>query len=370
MPSDAGFLPEGLLHRAYRVAQEDIVEPLCELGTREQVRNARHRLNHQSPRGRRNRFMPAEWHENMLFLHRVIAALAVAAFGLIAPRAFGAPTPVVSWQKQADGVTFQLRPGVMKLQVCAPRVIRVLYGPGTTLPSHHSLSVIEKFRPTPWHLTATAQTVTLTTGPVQAQVARATGAVRFLDAQGTPYLSETPGGRSMTPITLAGPTPVAAYRTAQSFVMPAGEDVYGLGQHQDGDMSYRGSVVTLEQTNREVAIPFLTSSRGYGLLWDDPAHTEVSAGAGGAETIPSASSCLTSDGKPGGLTAQYYQDQGLQTLVTTRTDPQVDFHWTTPPAPGLGQESFSVRWTGQVQAAGGRRIHLCDHQRRRRPPLD
>ena len=213
--------------------------------------------------------------------------VAVTLCGMTAPQAFGTPTPVVSWQKQADGVTFRLRPGVLKLQVCAPRVIRVLYGPGATLPVHQSLSVIEKFQPTPWHLVSNTQSVTLTTGPVQAQVDRATGAVRFLNAQGAPILSETPGGRFMTPTTLAGPTPEPAYQSQQSFVLSAKEDVYGLGQHQArGDMSYRGKIVTLEQTNREVAIPFLTSSRGYGLFWDNPAHTDVSAGAGTPEYHP------------------------------------------------------------------------------------
>ena len=114
-------------------------------------------------------------------------------------------------------------------------------------------------------------------------------------------------------------------------------------------MSYRGTTVTLEQTNREVAIPFLTSSRGYGLLWDNPAHTDVSVGTGEAQTVPS-SRLLTEAGQPGGLTARYYDGHDLGTLVTTRTDPQVDFNWSDAPAAGLTHNYFSVRWTGSVQA--------------------
>ena len=272
---------------------------------------------------------------------------------LSAPQALAAPTPVVSWQKQADGVTFRLRPGILKVQVWTPRVIRVQYGPGTTLPVHHSLSVIAAPRPVPWRLVTTPQAVTITTGTVQAQVDRSTGAVSLLNANGTPILSETPGGRALTPITLAGPTPEAAYRSQQSFAMPEDEDIFGLGQHRlptnQGSMSYRGTSVTLEQANREVAIPFLVSSRGYGLLWDDPAHTDVSVGAVAAETVP-ASQLLTEDGQPGGLTGHYYQGHDLATLVTTRTDPQVDFNWPDAPAAGLTHNYFSVRWTGSVQS--------------------
>lgn len=107
--------------------------------------------------------------------------------------------------------------------------------------------------------------------------------------------------------------------------------------------------VTLEQANREVAIPFLTSSRGYGVLWDHAAHTDVSVGAGESQTVPS-SQLFTEVGQPGGLTARSYNGHDLGTLVTTRIDPQVDFNWTEPPAKGLGRDYFSVRWTGSVMA--------------------
>lgn len=51
-----------------------------------------------------------------------------------------------------------------------------------------------------------------------------------------------------------------------------------------------------------------------------------------------------------GLTGQYYNGTAFNTLMVTRTDPYVDFEWTNEyPAPGLGTQNFSVRWTGQVQ---------------------
>ena len=283
----------------------------------------------------------------------LFAAAAVVFGATNLGQAFASPAPVVSWQKQADGVTFHLRSGILKVQVRTPGVIRVLYGPGPDAPAHRSLSVIEPTQHVSWRLVTTPQCVTLSTGPVQAQADRSSSAVRFLDTHGTPILSETAGGRSLTPVTLAGETPEAAYRSQQSFALPADEDIYGLRQHRlptsQGDMSYRGNSVTLEQANREVAIPFLTSSRGYGLLWDNPARTDVSVGAENAETAPSAQ-LFTEDGRAGGLTGCYYQGHDLGTLVATRTDPKVDFNWTAPPAAGLGQDYFSVRWIGSVLA--------------------
>jgi len=269
------------------------------------------------------------------------------------PLAKASPTSVVSWQKQADGVTFRLPSGVLKVQVWTPRVIRILYGLGMLVPVHRSLSVISSPQHVAWHLAVTSRYVSVSTGPVQVQVDRRTSAVRFLNAHGKPILSETPGGRSLTAETLPGPTPQTAYRSMQSFELPAGEDIYGLGQHRlptsQGNMSYRGVAVSLEQANREVAIPFLTSSRGYGLFWDNAAHTDVSVGAGNAKTIPS-SQLFTEDGKPGGLTARYYKGHDLGTLVTTQIDPQVDFDWKGSPVKGVSHNYFSVRWTGSVLA--------------------
>ncbi len=38
-------------------------------------------------------------------------------------------------------------------------------------------------------------------------------------------------------------------------------------------------------------------------------------------------------------------------LVLTRTDPQINFNWAGAPDEALGEDNFSVRWTGEVEAA-------------------
>lgn len=54
-----------------------------------------------------------------------------------------------------------------------------------------------------------------------------------------------------------------------------------------------------------------------------------------------------------GLRAEYFDDDALQVLVTTRIDPQVDFFWGsgTPSGTSLSSaDSFSVRWSGALTA--------------------
>jgi hypothetical protein len=52
-----------------------------------------------------------------------------------------------------------------------------------------------------------------------------------------------------------------------------------------------------------------------------------------------------------GLAASYYDNANLTGATVSRTDPEVNFNWGTgSPATAIGADTFSARWTGQVQA--------------------
>lgn len=55
---------------------------------------------------------------------------------------------------------------------------------------------------------------------------------------------------------------------------PMDEYLYGLGQFQDGYLNVRGLTRRLTQVNTQIAIPFLLSSKGYGLLWNNYGLTD------------------------------------------------------------------------------------------------
>ena len=260
---------------------------------------------------------------------------------------------VTSWQKQPDGVTIKLTKGALRLQALAPKIVRVRFSPTGRFAAAPALAVNARFTPTPWTLTVTPGAIAVVTPVLQTSVSRATGAVRFLDTRGRPLLSEVPDGRTLTPTTIAtAPNPTPSLKATQRFVLPAGEALYGLGQHQAGVMNYRGTSVTLEQVNREVAIPFLVSSRGYGLLWNNPASTVVNAGGTDVVPIPAAQ-VFGADGKPGAWTGEYFVGPNFEKSAGTRADPQIDFDWKGAPLPGVPAENFSVRWTGDVTVKQG-----------------
>ncbi|MBV9405133.1 MAG: glycoside hydrolase family 31 protein [Acidobacteriaceae bacterium] len=73
------------------------------------------------------------------------------------------------------------------------------------------------------------------------------------------------------------------YQVGATFVSPADEHYYGLGQNQEGYLDHRGH--TVECWNNYDAtggpttcVPFLVTNYGYGLLWDNPSKTTIQPG--------------------------------------------------------------------------------------------
>jgi len=167
---------------------------------------------------------------------------------------------VAGVKKDSNGVTLQMNPGVMRLEVYSPRIIRVTYTAQDQLPKSASLAVIAKPERVKWKLSDTKSEISLRTDEIQARVNRATGAVSFFDKDGAPILAENPdGGKSLTPNQING---MNTLRSRQEFELEPNEAIYGLGQHQNGWMNYCGTTVHLQQRNpTESAVPVLVSSR-------------------------------------------------------------------------------------------------------------
>ena len=53
------------------------------------------------------------------------------------------------------------------------------------------------------------------------------------------------------------------------------EKIFGMGQYQQEDMNLKGTMLELAQRNSQISVPFMVSSMGYGLLWNNPAVGRV-----------------------------------------------------------------------------------------------
>jgi alpha-D-xyloside xylohydrolase len=90
------------------------------------------------------------------------------------------------------------------------------------------------------------------------------GRLSFEDSSGKMFLSEKAGTRRLTHDSVMGEP---CFVAEQSFESPADEYLFGLGQFQDGHYNVKGVSRRLTQVNSQIAIPFVYSSKGYGLLW-------------------------------------------------------------------------------------------------------
>ncbi len=183
-----------------------------------------------------------------------------------------ASIPLQEAARDANGVTFRMKPGTLRLQVCADRVVRVMYSPTDELPGTESL-VLQEGKPVPFEYSDQNDAVMVSTGKLTVKIAKDTGRITFLDAEGSVLLQEPMGGgKIVTPSKLHGePT----LRVEQTFVSPAHEHLYGSGQFQDGAFNLRGLPRRLTQVNSQIAVPFFLSSKGYALLWHNYGLTDL-----------------------------------------------------------------------------------------------
>jgi len=186
-----------------------------------------------------------------------------------------APTPTsATFTADATGVTFTVGTGKMKLQVCKEDIIRVAYTTAAAIPAKTSLSVSNTWdTPTPFCVTEAAGTVTITTARMKAKVNSMTGVVTYTDLADKVVLAED--SKSLTPVTVEG---VNTNKVVTAFASPADEALFGLGQHQESVVNFKGKNQHLSNANTQIAIPVVVSNKGYGVFWDNYSNSDFAGG--------------------------------------------------------------------------------------------
>jgi alpha-D-xyloside xylohydrolase len=211
----------------------------------------------------------------------------------------------------------------VKLQAVTDNIIHVTAGTDDSLATAPSLMAISKKRDPNWKLIEAGDQLILQTNTLKATVSQSTGDVVFTDLSGKVILKEvTNTGRLFSQQRVADET---SRPVRQTFESPADEAFYGLGQHQEGAFNYRGDQVNLLQQNSDVAVPFMISSRNYGILWDNYSITKF----GDCRPFEPLSSLTLygADGKTGGLTATYTSRKQPALVRVQRTENKIDYEF-------------------------------------------
>ena len=202
-----------------------------------------------------------------------------------------------------DGFLATVRGVDVKVEFYTPDIVRVLKTAATSNLENKKDFVVEL---APQHpsvrVTSSNGIVRAVSSKLEVTMDLETGKIAFNDLQGTRLLAEKEYGAHFMPVQFvqrvrpqvpppppSGVTPTQSspgqdtpgtvrpgMRTiientneiSQSFILDEDEVIYGLGQHQNGMMNQRGQRLVLEQNNMEIAIPYFTSVKGYGVYWD------------------------------------------------------------------------------------------------------
>lgn len=180
--------------------------------------------------------------------------------------------PVKAMQKQPDGVILTMTTGTLRIKVCADSVLRITYSPTANIPDKDQFAVIKTAWPTPqFQLTDTGQQIKLSTSQLSATITKQDGFITYADSTGRQLLLDQ--SKTLTPTVVNGEH---TYRAENFFnIYGSQEALYGLGQYQSGVWNYRGSAVDLWQDNSNIAVPFLVSSKGYAIYWNNNSRSRV-----------------------------------------------------------------------------------------------
>ncbi|MFV0590305.1 MAG: TIM-barrel domain-containing protein [Draconibacterium sp.] len=266
--------------------------------------------------------------------------------------AFSCAQPV--WEKGSDGVVIYPRnpqkqsAKAIRIVPLGDEIIRVTASATTTFSTVQSLSVLPRLIPVEYSVDEKAGKLVVATSKTHVEVSTETGAVNFYDAEGNLILQgKEDGGTHFKAMEVDG---VNGYELQQVFGSSEDEALYGLGQHQAGEMNYKGKNEELFQYNTKVSIPFIMSTKNYGILWDNYSLSRFGDPRPYGQI--SQFKLIDAKGGEGGLTATYIDNTENNHVFLERKEAIIDYEnlETIENFPeGFSFDKAKITWQGKLQ---------------------
>jgi alpha-D-xyloside xylohydrolase len=181
------------------------------------------------------------------------------------------PPPPAAVQRLPNSIEWKTAALNMRVQFYADNIVRVVKWTPAGTPAKTSLVVVQTNLPElNLRREEDASAIALSSGKITVRLSKSDGSIQYLAGDGRVILREQ-GAAVISPVKIAPET--NAFSVQQNFTLRPEEGIYGLGQHQSGYLNYRGRTVKLVQANTDAVAPFLVSSAGYGILWDNYSKT-------------------------------------------------------------------------------------------------
>lgn len=179
-----------------------------------------------------------------------------------------------TYQSTALGAKAAIKDQAVEVQFYSPGIVRITKAPVGRTFKTENLSVSKKPGQTPLKTNKRGDLLEISSSQVKVTLDLKTGTVNYATNKGASLLKEKPDGASFKPFDDAGNKTLTV---SQSFILDKDEAIYGLGQHQRGNLNQRNQVYkNMMQGNTEDVVPFIQSIKGYGIFWDNYSPTTFS----------------------------------------------------------------------------------------------
>ena len=183
-------------------------------------------------------------------------------------------------QQAGQNARVETQNEVVTVEFYTPEIVRVVKQPaGAPKLEKTSFSVIltpeasakrssrsqQKTGAAPYAVSTNGETLTLTSERMKVSIDKQSGRITFCNAAGNVLLKE----KKLSMERRKGDADAGKLRIGQTWTLDGDEAVFGLGQLRDTAMSWRGRDMELWNQNTYIAIPYITSEKGYGLYWDN-----------------------------------------------------------------------------------------------------
>lgn len=170
----------------------------------------------------------------------------------------------------SDHLSIPLKEGTLNIIPIADNSVRIQISK-ESIKEDQELILVNKLVTPIFKVLESKNEIVLKTKRIVVLFNKETEALTFKDHKGNVFLSEKANSRKMLPSTINANR---CFVVEQSFDSLENESLFGLGQFQDGHYDLKNISRKLTQVNTQIAIPFLYSSKGYGILWHQYGITE------------------------------------------------------------------------------------------------
>ncbi|WP_428312880.1 TIM-barrel domain-containing protein [Hydrocarboniphaga sp.] len=255
------------------------------------------------------------------------------------------------WLRVVGGVQFQLRGVTKSVLFYGPSMVRVSAHLGQAYTRQPSLVVITSPQALTLNVTENDETLSIVAPRLRVVVDKQSGALAFYRGDGV-LLTREKAMADLSRVEISG---APTYAMNQTFTLTPDESLYGLGQYNAPYMDYRGRDVLLVQTNIGSVVPFLLSTRRYGVLWDVYSKMNFSDNAAGA--------AFKAESAPAGV--DYYVVGG-----DTMDDVIAGYRELTGAAPMFPKAAFGLYMSKERYPTQQRLLEVARRFREERFPFD